>query len=177
MSDAIVRNQLVGFLHGGNAHLTFHEAVSDFPMALINEPFPNCSYSPWGLLEHIRLTQADILDFMTNREYRNKRWPQDSWPAPGTKTTEAGWQQTLDSFREDAAEVERIVLDPATDLYAELPWGNGQNILREVLIIGDHNSHHLGEFAVLRQVLGTWHNDRAQFDEEYRQRRSEPELD
>ena len=82
MSDAIVRKQLVGLLHGGNAHLTFDEAVANFPLDKINEPFPNCSYSAWGLLEHIRLTQADILDFMTNREYRNKRWPQDSWPAP-----------------------------------------------------------------------------------------------
>jgi hypothetical protein len=177
VSDAIVRKQLAGFLHGGNAHLTFAEAVADFPLEQINEPFPNCSYSAWGLLEHIRLTQADILDFMTNREYRNKRWPQDSWPAHGTQASEADWHRTLASFREDAAEVERIVLDPATDLYAELPWGNGQNILREVLIIGDHNSHHLGEFAVLRQVLGTWRNDRERFDEEYRQRRSEPEKD
>src|SRR4026209_1008369 len=124
MSDAIVRKQLVGFLHSGNAPLTFDEAITDFPMALINEPFPNCSYSPRGLLEHIRLTQADILDFMTNREYRNKRWPQDSSPAPGTKATEAGWQATLDSFRADADEVERIGLDPATNLYADLPWGN-----------------------------------------------------
>jgi hypothetical protein len=177
MSDAIVRKQLIALLHGGNAHLTFDEAVAGFPLEQINEPFPNCTYSAWGLLEHIRLTQADILDFMTNPGYQERRWPDDSWPKPGTKATEDDWQNTLDGFAADARDVQRLVLDPATDLYAEIPWGNGQNILREVLIIADHNSHHLGEFAVLRQVLGTWRNDREQFDAKYRQRRSEPKLD
>jgi hypothetical protein len=108
---------------------------------------------------------------------KKRRWPQDSWPAPGALATPEDWLATLDGFRADALEVERLILDPSTDLYSELPWGNGQNILREILIIGDHNSHHLGEFAVLRQVLGTWRNDRGEFDAQYRQRRSEPELD
>jgi hypothetical protein len=164
-------------LHGGNAHLTFDEAVADFPMARINDPFPNCRYSAWGLLEHIRLTQADILDFMRNPDYRERRWPDDSWPAPGTQATAEDWQRTLAGFAADAAQVEALVLDPATDLYTELAWGNGQNILREILIIADHNSHHLGEFAVLRQVLGTWNNDRDAFNAQYSQRRSEPKLD
>lgn len=177
MSDSVVRNQLIAVLHGGNAHLTFAEAVADFPMDQINALYPNCRYSAWGLLEHIRLTQADILDFMLNPEYQEKRWPYDSWPAPGTHATPEEWQATLDRFAADAQAVEALVLDPLTDLYAELPWGNGQNILREVLIIADHNSHHLGEFAVLRQVLGTWRNDRDEFDATYKQRRSEPELD
>lgn len=177
MSDAVVRNQLLAVLHGGNAHLTFAEAVAGFPMDQINEPYPNCRYSPWGLLEHIRLTQADILDFMRNPDYQEKRWPDDSWPAPGTTATAEDWRATLDGFAADAKTVEALVLDPATDLYAELPWGNGQNILREVLIIADHNSHHLGEFAALRQVLGTWRNDRDEFDAAYKQRRSEPKLD
>lgn len=172
MSEKVLRKQLVALLRGGNAHLTFDEAVAGFPMRDINVLFPNGNYSAWGLLEHIRLTQADILDFMRNPNYRERQWPRDSWPAPGAQATEADWHATLAGFAVDAKEVERIVADPATDLYSNLPWGDGQNILREVLIVADHNSHHLGEFAIMRQVMGTWRNDRHQFDEEYRQRRS-----
>lgn len=172
MSEAVIRKQLVGLLRGGNAHLTFDEAVAGFPMESINLLFPNGRYSAWGLLEHIRLTQADILDFMCNPDYEERQWPRDSWPAPGTQATELEWQSTLAGFVADAREVERLVKDSSTDLYSDLPWGDGQNILREMLIIADHTSHHLGEFAIMRQVMGTWRTDRNQFDVEYAQRRS-----
>src|SRR3954452_23612922 len=103
--DEMLRQQLIGLLHGGNAHLTFAEAVADFPLEKMNDPFPNCRYSAWGLLEHMRLTQADILDFMRNADYEEKRWPYDSWPPPGTVATAEDWRRTLEGFAADAGEV------------------------------------------------------------------------
>jgi hypothetical protein len=154
--DKETRQQVLDLLHGGNAHMTFAEAVADFPMDAINTHFPNGSYSCWDLLEHIRLAQLDILEFMTDPHYQERRWPQDYWPAPGTTATPAHWQQTIAEFHADLARLEQLVQDPATDLAQRVPWGDGQTLLREFLLIADHNAYHLGEFGLLRQIMGTW---------------------
>jgi hypothetical protein len=155
-ADKTVRDELLHLLRGGNAHMSFDEAVADFPMDRINERPPNVPYSPWHLLEHMRLAQWDILDFVRNPKYQEMKWPDDYWPAPDATADDAAWNATLAAFHADLAAVEQIASDPQTDLAARIPHGTGQTILREILLVADHNAHHLGEFAILRQVMGTW---------------------
>jgi hypothetical protein len=151
-----LRDELVFQLTRGNAHMPLDEAVADFPMDRINDKFPNGTYSAWCLLEHIRITQWDILDFMRNRDYAEIEWPKDYWPEPGTQATPQQWRETLDAFIADREALIAIVNDPATDLYAKIPWGTGQTVMREILVVTDHNAYHVGEFAIMRQAMGTW---------------------
>lgn len=160
--DKDVRSHVLALLKGGNAHMTIEEAVTDFPEDAINTKFPNGTYSSWGLLEHIRRAQWDILDFITNSNYKGMNWPNDYWPDHKKNATKADWDETLKQIKEDSKELEKILSDPNTDLYAKIAHGDGQTILREMLVVADHNSYHLGEFAIMRQVMETWdksHND------------------
>lgn len=158
--DHAVREQVVALLRGGQAHMTFDEAVANYPMEQINQIIPRGSYSPWHLLEHLRLTQWDILEFMTNSEYREPKWPEEYWPQREATATAEQWQETIATFRADLTRLEQLALDPAVDLDARIPWGSGQIMLREFLLVADHNAYHIGEFAILRQVMGTWPADR-----------------
>ena len=154
--DAVLRQHVLNLLRGGQASMTFDDAVADFPMDRINEQPPNVPYTPWHLLEHLRITQWDILDFVRNPNYTEMKWPDAYWPAPDATADEAAWNETLRAFRADFAAVCALVTDPTTDLYATIPHGDGQTILREALLVADHNAYHTGEFAILRQVMGTW---------------------
>ncbi len=154
--DTVLRDQLLHLLRGGNAHLSFDDAVTDFPMDAINTRPPNVPYTPWHLLEHLRITQWDILDFIRNPHYQEITWPDDYWPAPDAEADAAAWKQTLAAFRADLKAIEAIASDPQTDLAATIPHGDSQTILREILLVADHNAYHIGEFAILRQVMGTW---------------------
>ncbi len=156
MSDATLRDQLLALLKGGNAHLTFDDAIADFPPAAMNQQPPNVPYTPWHILEHLRITQWDILEFVRNPRHVSPEWPKGYWPAPDATTDVAGWQATIDAFRADLAAVQEIVRDPSIDLSAELPHAPGYTYIREVLLVADHNAYHIGEFAILRQVMGTW---------------------
>ncbi len=157
--DQHARNEILFLLRRGNAHMTFDEAVAAYPMASINTPFPNGTYSAWHLLEHVRLTQADILDFIRNPNYTERHWPDDYWPAPERTATPEEWQTTLDGFHADSQALQAIVEDATTDLNAPIPHGDGQTIFREMLVVADHNAYHIGEFAIMRQVMGTWGPD------------------
>ena len=159
-SDQAVRRQLLALLRGGNAHMPFEAAIADFPMDAINTEPPDVPYTPWHLLEHMRLTQWDILEFIRNPDYVSPPWPEGYWPPRTTKADEAAWKKTLSDFAADLEAVEAMVEDPETDLYSPIPHGDGQNILREALLVADHNAYHTGEFAILRQVMGTWPPDR-----------------
>ena len=154
--DASTREQLVHLLRGGNAHMSFDHAVADYPMEQVNTPFPNGTYTAWHLLEHIRRTQWDILDFMTNPNYKEIEWPREYWPAPDEQATAAEWQGTIDGFHRDMEALEEIVKNPETNLDAVIQHGDGQTMLREILLVADHNAYHTGEFAIMRQVMGTW---------------------
>jgi hypothetical protein len=151
-----LRRQLIGLLDGVGARMPFDEAVADFPDEAINAFPPNVEYTPWHLLEHIRLTQADILDYIVNRDYVEREWPTDFWPARDATATPAQFAATIEAFQADVAALRAIAADPATDLFATIPNTPGHTILREVRIVGEHNAYHVGEFAVLRQVMGTW---------------------
>jgi hypothetical protein len=155
-AENALREQLLRLLEGGNAHMTFEEAVADYPMERINVVFPNGTYTPWHLLEHLRISQWDILDFMRNPNYREMEWPKDYWPPQDRTATEADWTQTIRSFQADMQVLQALVRDPQTDLYATIPHGTGQTMLREILLVADHNAYHIGEFAIMRQVMGTW---------------------
>jgi len=156
-SDQILREQLVNLLLKRQAHMVFEDAVADFPMAHINGRPPGVDYSFWHLLEHLRICQYDILDYIRNPHYQAPTFPDGLWPAPDAETDAAGWQQTIDQFLSDRRALVDIVQDPATDLYAQIPHGwSGHNILREILVVADHNAYHLGELGILRQVMGLW---------------------
>ena len=152
----VLREQLLALVDGLDARMPFDAAVADFPEAAINTFPPNVPYTPWQLLEHVRFTQWDILDYIRNRSYVEPRWPEDYWPAPDATATPEQFTATIDGFRSDNAAVHDLVADPATDLLAVIPNTPGHSILREVRVVGDHNAYHIGEFAVLRQVMGTW---------------------
>lgn len=151
-----VRAQLVEMLDARGAHMPFEPAVADFPPEALNRLVPNGVYTPWHLLEHIRFAQADILDYIRNRSYLAPTWPDNYWPARDARATAADLAATVEAFRRDRAELRRIVSDPATDLLAVIPGTPGHTILREIRIVADHNAYHVGEFAGLRQVMGTW---------------------
>jgi hypothetical protein len=155
-----LRAQALALLRGVGAHMPFDAAVADFPDGALNERAPNVPYTPWQLLEHLRRTQRDILDYVRDRAYVAPHWPEDYWPPRDELADRARFEATVEAFRKDAATLEAIVLDPAVDLLAPLPGTPGHTVLREVRLIGDHNAYHIGEFAILRQVMGTWPPDR-----------------
>jgi hypothetical protein len=159
MDDESLRRQLADLLAGNGAHMTFDEAVDEFPDDAINQRPPNVEYTPWHLLEHLRLTQADILDYLTNEAYVEPSWPADYWPARGAIATRSMFDETIRAFRTDLASLRALVLDPGRDLFAVIPGTPGHTLLREARIDADHNAYHVGEFAVLRQVMGTWPAD------------------
>lgn len=153
---SLTRDELIFLLMRGNAHMSFEEAVADFPDSAMNKPFPNGEYTPWHLLEHIRLTQWDILDFVGNPNYQERHWPHDYWPPTDKQATRAEWDNTIRAFLDDRQALRDLVADPTTDLSVTIPHGDGQTVMREVLVVSDHNAYHTGEFAIMRQVMGTW---------------------
>ncbi len=154
--DEVLRENLLALLTGESARMSFEDAVHDFPPDRINENLPGADYSSWHLLEHIRLAQEDILDFIKNPQYQERKWPDDYWPEKGRLARPAGWRLTIAGFKKDFAELQRLVQDPGTDLFGEIPWGSGETFLREIVTVSNHNAFHLGEFAIMRQAMGTW---------------------
>jgi hypothetical protein len=151
-----LRRQLIELLDAQGAHLPFDAAVADFPAAAINTPVPNSPYTPWHLLEHIRFAQWDILDYLRNRGYLEPTWPDEYWPARDARATPDAFEKTLADFRRDRDALKDLVADPATDLFVTIPGTPGHSFVREIRIVGAHNAYHIGEFAILRQVMGTW---------------------
>jgi hypothetical protein len=144
-------------LNGDEAHMGFEDAVAEFPADAMNRRAPNVPYTPWHILEHLRITQWDILEYIRDSaHYLAPNWPEDYWPDQSTETTPAGWQETVDGFLADRKAIEAILRDPATDLSGPLPQTPGHTIVREVRLLANHNSYHVGEFAILRQVMDTW---------------------
>ena len=155
-TDALLRDQIVGLLRGGNAHMPFSEAVADFPEGMINERPRNVPYSFWHLLEHLRLTQLDIVEYVTSADYKEKAWPREYWPSPDAEATKQQWIETIALFNRDLERLIGIVADESTDLFAPVPSNPEHTILREMLIVADHNAYHIGELAILRQGEGAW---------------------
>lgn len=156
MDEKIIRENIKNLLKGGQAHMTLKEAVQDFPVGEINTTFTNGTYSAWHLLEHIMRTQRDILNFIISPNYIELEWPKDYWPSTEEKATTTRWDKTLNEFFTNLKTLEELVMDRKVDLSKKVPNGDGQTYIREFLLVADHNSYHLGEFAIMRQVMNTW---------------------
>ncbi len=153
-----LRNQLAALLTVRQAHMDFADAVADFPEAHINTRPPDCPYTFWHLIEHLRLTQRDILDYIVSDQYDWPTFPESYWPESSATTDWPGWQASIDAFLADREALVDIVQDPATDLFAPLPNSGERrhNILREINVVASHNAYHTGELGILRQVMGLW---------------------
>jgi hypothetical protein len=155
-NDTILRQHLVSLLRGGNAHVTFEKALAGLRASLRGARHPSLPYSPWELLEHMRIAQWDILEFSRDAKHVSPEWPEGYWPAASGPANDAAWKTSVRSFQRDASQMERLVRNPATDLFARIPHGTGQTILREAMLVADHNAYHLGQLVMLRRLLGTW---------------------
>lgn len=152
-----LRQQLENMLVKRQAHMTFEDAVANFPEAHINTRPSHVDYSFWHLLEHLRICQYDILDYIRNSAYQALKFPDGYWPAKEADTDLAGWQRTIDLFLADRQALVDIINDPETDFYTPIPHGwDAHNILREILVVADHNAYHLGELGILRQGMNLW---------------------
>ena len=156
--DKEIRKQLVEFLRGGQAHARFEEVVKRFPAKLRGVVPPKLPYSAWQVLEHIRIAQNDILRFSMNKDghYHSPKWPEGYWPKAAAPAAGKSWEESIRRIKTDRDQMVRLVKDPANDLLEPFSWGEGQNLLREALLVADHNSHHLGELIVIRRLLGAW---------------------
>lgn len=154
-SDAL-REHLIKLLDWKAAHADFDTAVDGLSSQLQGVRPQGLPYSPWELLEHIRLAQRDILDFCRDPSYKAPKWPDAYWPEAPSPPTPDAWQESIMAFRSDRQELQRLVADPALDLYAAIPHGEGQTYLREVLLVADHTAYHVGELVAARRLLGGW---------------------
>jgi uncharacterized damage-inducible protein DinB len=154
-SDAL-RQHLLDLLRGRNAHADFDASVADFPSRLRGVKPPGAPHTAWQLLEHMRIAQSDILEFSRDAKHKSPPWPEGYWPKTEAPPNAAAWNNSLRSFRADLKAMAKLVADKKTDLFAKIPHGSGQTILRETLLIADHNSYHLGQMVLLRRLLGTW---------------------
>lgn len=159
--DQVIRQQIVKLLDGRNAHLTFDDAIEQFPMEKINTRPPDVPYTPWHIIEHLRISQWDILEFIRDPEHISPKWPIGYWPSPDALADEELWQGSVDQFHNDMEAIKGLVMNADIELSAEIPHAPGYTYVREFLLVGDHNAYHVGEFAILRQIMGTWHKDRA----------------
>ncbi len=155
--DRELREHLIALLEGGHAHATFDAAIKGIPAPLRTRAPRGLPYSPWQLLEHLRIAQWDIVEFSRSREHESPKWPEGYWPTPDhLEPSEREWRRSVADFRRDLKAMQDLVADAKTDLYARIPWGDGQTILREALLVADHNAYHLGELIVVRRLLGAW---------------------
>jgi hypothetical protein len=148
-----LRKHLTDLLRMEGAHLTFQAAVADFPVHLRGVTPPGAPHSAWQLIEHMRLAQEDILDFSRNPDYRPRKFPDDYWPATSAPPSATAWDASVERFQSDAQEMQDLIGDVKNDLLANIPHGEGQTLLREALLVADHNSYHLGQLVFLRKIL------------------------
>lgn len=154
-----LREHLLYLLQGGGAHVHFDKAVDGIPPALRGRTVAPVPHSPWRLLEHMRIALWDILEFSRNLKHVSPAWPEGYWPSGDAPADDRAWDRAIDAFRTDLAAMCDLVANPATDLFAKIPQGNGQTILREALLVADHNAYHLGQLIVVRRLLGCWSDD------------------
>ena len=154
--DGSLRRHLIELLKGGSAHARFEEVVAGIPAKLRGQKPDGLPHSPWMLLEHMRLAQWDILEFSRSRRHVSPDWPKGYWPRSEAPPDAAAWSTSIKKFRRDLKTMENLVTNPKIDLHARIPWGEGQTILREALLVADHNAYHLAQLVDIRRLLGTW---------------------
>ena len=154
--DAALRKYLIELLGGGGAHADFDEAIEGLPEELRGARVKDVPFTPWRLLEHLRMAQWDILEFSRNAKHKSPKWPEGYWPDGDAPPNSAAWDASVAAFRRDLAEMEKLVKDSSNNLFAPIPHGQGQTLLREALLVADHNSYHVGQLILLRRLLGAW---------------------
>jgi hypothetical protein len=156
MNDKKLREHLLYLLGGGGAHIDFDAAVADLPPKLRGARPPSVPHTPWRLVEHMRIAQWDILEFCRNPQHKSPEFPAGYWPPGDAPPRAAAWDETLERVRADRQAMEEFVADASVDLFAPIPHGDGQTILREALLVADHNAYHIGQLIVVRRALGAW---------------------
>ncbi len=154
--DVSLRKHLVELLNAGNAHVTLADAFADFPAAKRAAYANGLEHTPWQLLEHIRIAQWDILEFSRDPKHVSPDFPEGYWPKTPGPRDHAEWTKSVQSVASDLRAMVRLVTNTRTDLHAALPWGDGQTVLREALVLADHNAYHVGQIVDLRRALGIW---------------------
>jgi uncharacterized damage-inducible protein DinB len=155
-NDAAVREMLARMLSWEDAHAGFEAAVKNIPAKMRGTQPEGLPYSPWQMLEHLRITQHDILDFCINPDYEEMEWPKDYWPASAPLPSDAAWQQSIDRFLQDRDALKHLAADPKVDLNARIPHGSGQTYLRELVLVADHTAYHVGQLVLMGRLLGGW---------------------
>ncbi|MFY9949053.1 MAG: DinB family protein [Candidatus Sulfotelmatobacter sp.] len=154
--DKQLREHVVELLNGKGAHASFDDAVKAMPEGLFGVKPEGYPHSAWMLLEHLRIAQWDILEFSRNPKYKTPKWPDDYWPENATPPSPAAWNKSIQQFRKNLKAMQDLVSNPKTDLFARIPWGDGQTILREALLVADHNAYHIAQLVDVRRLLGAW---------------------
>jgi len=148
-----LRQHLKDTLRMKGAHISLEEALKDFPAALRGAKPKGAPYSAWQVLEHMRIAQEDILDFSRNPKYVEKHWPADYWPSSDAPPDDSAWDKSVKQFESDLEEMQALIADTHNDLLVKIPHGAGQTLLREALLVADHNAYHLGQLVLLRKIL------------------------
>jgi hypothetical protein len=156
-NDKALRKHLLTLLKGGEAHADFDAAVKDLPVGLRGTRPDAAEHSAWELLEHLRIAQWDILGFSRNPHHQSPEFPEGYWPRTQTPPNKTDWDKSVEDFRKNLQAMCDLVADENTDLFAKIPHGDGQTILREAFVVADHNAYHLGQLVLLRRLLGAWH--------------------
>jgi hypothetical protein len=151
---AIVKG-LIDLINGGHAHVSFDNAVTDIAPRYRGVRPEGLPYSIWQLMEHIRITLWDILEFCKSQNHKSPPWPEGYWPS-GTSPTEEAWKRTLAAIKSNRKEFVSLLQSPSTDLFTPFKHGTGQNMIREALLIADHTSYHTGQIIIVRRILGIW---------------------
>lgn len=156
MNDKALRRHLVSLLSDENAHLNWKKATQGIPPKLRGAKPEGAPHSPWELLEHLRLAQWDILEFSRKPKHVSPDFPAGYWPKDPAPPSDDAWEKSVKAFERDLDAMGKLVLNPKTDLFAKIPHGTGQTILREALLVADHNAYHIGQLVLLRRLLGVW---------------------
>ena len=156
MNDAALREHVLYLLDGGGAHLDFEKAVAGISAELRGAKPANIPHSPWRLVEHMRICQWDILEFSRNPDHVSPDFPDGYWPAGDAPPDDLAWDKCLSDFRDDLEAMRQVVQDESNDLFAKIPHGDGQTLLREALLVADHNAYHVGQLVIVRRALGLW---------------------
>jgi hypothetical protein len=151
-----LREHLIYLLNGGGAHARFDDVVKNWPEDLRGKKPNGLPHTAWMLLEHLRLAQWDILEFSRNSKHTSPEWPRGYWPESEAPPSTAAWNRSIQQFRKDLKSMQDLVASQKSELYARIPWGDGQTILREALLLADHNAYHLGQLVDVRRLLGAW---------------------
>lgn len=154
--EAHLREHLLELLHSGGAHAGFEDAVDGLPAHLRGQRAPGLPFSPWRLLEHMRLAQSDILEFSRNAEHVSPPWPEGYWPESDGPEDAAAWDASVERFISDRNALAAMVRDRKRPLLEPLAWGNGQTLAREVMLAADHTAYHVAQLIVVRRLLGCW---------------------